>query len=78
MGCTWYVLGTYWHILGKKKKKNAHNVGIRPVDLMHSILRAIPLRYERSSMVISLVNTRYIFSKTYTGVAQYLLAGVGP
>jgi hypothetical protein len=37
-------------------------------------------RYTTSvhSMVISLVNTRYIFSKMYTGVAQYLLAGVGP
>ncbi len=28
-------------------------------------------------MVISLVNTRYMFSKIYTGVARYLLAGVG-
>ena len=28
-------------------------------------------------MVISLVNTRYINSKIYTGVARYLLAGVG-
>ena len=30
------------------------------------------------STVIFFVNTRYIFSKIYTGVAQYLLAGVGP
>ena len=28
-------------------------------------------------MVISLVNTRYMHSKIYTGVALYLLAGVG-
>jgi hypothetical protein len=28
-------------------------------------------------MVISLVNTRYVHSKIYTGVARYLLAGVG-
>ena len=36
-------------------------------------------RYATSihSMVISLVNTRYIHSKIYTGVARYLLAGVG-
>ena len=30
------------------------------------------------STVILLVDTRYIFSKIYTGVTQYLLAGVGP
>jgi hypothetical protein len=29
------------------------------------------------STVISLVNTRYIVSKIYTGVTRYLLAGVG-
>ena len=29
------------------------------------------------STVILLVDTRYIFSKIYTGVAQYLLADVG-
>ncbi len=28
-------------------------------------------------MVISLVNTRYMYCKIYTGVALYLLAGVG-
>ncbi len=28
-------------------------------------------------MVLSMVNSRYILSKIYTGVARYLLAGVG-
>ena len=27
-------------------------------------------------MVLSMVNSRYIFSKIYTGVARYLLSGV--
>ena len=40
--CTWYVVVRTW------EKKNEHNTGIRPVDLMHSILRATPLRCERS------------------------------
>ncbi len=37
-------------------------------------------RYATSvhSTVILLVDTRYIFSKIYTGVAHYLLADVGP
>ncbi len=44
---------------------------------MQSILRTIPLRYEHSFHGNILVNTRYIHSKIYTGVARYLLAGVG-
>ncbi len=47
-GCTWYALGTYKYALGKTKKMNAHNIGIRTVNLKHSILRDIPLRYKRS------------------------------
>jgi hypothetical protein len=39
--------GTYWYEHGKTKKLIAHNCGNRTVDLMHSILRAIPLRYQR-------------------------------
>ena len=44
------------------------------------IAYCVQYRYATSvhSMVISLVNTRYIFSKIYTGVEQYLLAGVRP
>jgi hypothetical protein len=48
--CTWYVLGSYWYVLVrtlKNKKSNAHNSGSRTVELMHSILRAIPLSYQR-------------------------------
>ncbi len=49
--CTWYVLGTYCYILVHTRKNqilNAQNVQFRTVDLMHSILRAIPLRYQRA------------------------------
>ncbi len=28
-------------------------------------------------MVLSLVNSRYIYNQFYTGIAQYLLAGAG-
>jgi hypothetical protein len=49
--CPEYVLsmysvhtGMYWYILGEKK--NAQNIQIQTVDLMHSILRSIQLRYQ--------------------------------
>ncbi len=42
--CTLYVLVC----TPKNKKINAHNVRNRTKDLMYSILRTIPLRYERS------------------------------
>ncbi len=42
--CTQCVLGMY----SKIPKMNLHNVGIRTVNLMHSILRTMPLRYKRS------------------------------
>jgi hypothetical protein len=42
--CTWYILVS----TRKNQKMNAHYVRIQTVNLMHSILRAIPLRYERS------------------------------
>ncbi len=48
--CTWYVLGSYWYVLvrtRKNKKSIAHNSVNRTVDLMHSILRDIPVRYQR-------------------------------
>jgi len=52
--CTVFVLGmylvrtgTYWYEHGKIKKLIMHNSRTRTVDLTHSILRAIPLRYQR-------------------------------
>ena len=42
--CTWYVLVH----TRKNKKFNAHDVGIRTVDFMHSNQRAVPLRYQRA------------------------------
>jgi hypothetical protein len=42
--CTWYVLVC----ILKNKKMNVHNVWNRTVDLMHSILRALLLRYQRA------------------------------
>ncbi len=53
--CPRYVLGmysvhtsTYWYILGKTKKTNLQNIQIQTVDLMHSILCPIQLRYKRA------------------------------
>jgi hypothetical protein len=49
--CTWYVLGTYRYVLvrtWKNQNLNAQNVQIRTVNLVHSILRAIPLRYQHA------------------------------
>jgi hypothetical protein len=72
--CTRLVrTGTY---LEKQKNECAKHSN-RTVGFMHSILRAIPLCYQRESLVISMVNTWYIPPETYTCVALYLLAGVG-
>jgi hypothetical protein len=45
--CTWTVLGMYLLVRTlKNQKMNEHNVENRTVDLMHSILCAIPLCYQ--------------------------------
>ncbi len=75
--CTWYVLGTYKYVLGKAKKWMRIMLGFEPWT---SCIASCALYcYAKSihSMVISLVNSRYTISKIYTGVARYLLAGVG-
>jgi hypothetical protein len=49
--CTLFELGMYLVSLERNGtntgKQNSLNYEIRTVDLMHSILRAIPLRYQR-------------------------------
>ncbi len=39
--------GTYWYVREKRKMVNVHDVEIRTKDLMHTNLRAIPLRHQR-------------------------------
>ncbi len=62
--CTWYVLGTYWYILGKTKKRMRIMLGFDP--WISCIAYRAQYRYATSvhCIVISLVNTRYIFSKS--------------
>ena len=76
-GCTGYVLGTYKYVLGKTKNWMRITLGFEP--WISCIASCTLYRYATSVhfMVISLVNTRYMDSKIYTGVARYLLAGVG-
>ncbi len=76
-GCTWYALGMYKYVLGKTKKWMRITLGFEP--WISSIASCTIYRYATSvhSMVLYMVNSRYIFSKIYTGVALYLPAGVG-
>jgi hypothetical protein len=75
--CTWYVLGTYWYILGKTKKPMHKTFQF---ELWISCIASYALYHYATSVhstVISKVNTWYIAPETYTRVAWYLLAGVG-
>ncbi len=78
--CTWYVLGTYWYVHRKTKKQRGIMSGIKPrISCIASCMlyHSVALTTSVHSMVISMVNTRYIFTETYTCIAQYILAGVG-
>ena len=63
----------------KNKNSITHKVEIRTEDLMQSILRTMPLRYQRYSMVTSGDNRRYIHTVNATRVARWCrTSGTGP
>jgi hypothetical protein len=74
--CTQYVLSIYKYVLGKAKKWMSITLGFEQwISCITSCaLYCYAMRVH--SMVISLVNSRYIISKIYTGITRYLLAGV--
>jgi hypothetical protein len=45
---TWHVLGMYLVVVHTREKKAWHNAGNRTQYLMPTILRVIPLRYQRA------------------------------
>jgi hypothetical protein len=61
---TWYILvctktnlvhtGTLQYVREKSKMVDVNDVGIRTKDLMHTILRVVPLRHQRE--IISEMN----------------------
>ncbi len=71
--CTWYVLVH----TQKKKKPISITLG---VELWISCIASCALYHYATSVhsvVVSMDNTKYIPTETYTRVARYLLAGVG-
>jgi hypothetical protein len=83
--CTWSVLDMYLvctlpHVLvraQKNKVTNARDFGNQTVDLMHSIMRAIPPSYQRAFHGDTHEKTRYTAIESYTLAALYLLSVVG-
>ncbi len=70
--CTGYVLSMYWYVLGKTKKRMLIMLGLEP--WISSIASCALYSYATRvhSMVLSLVNSRYIYNQFYTGITQYL------
>ncbi len=70
--CTRYVLVRTW----KNQKMNAHKVEYRTVISCITSCALYHYATRVHSMVLSMVNTRYIANKTYTCATRYLLAAV--